>query len=372
MTKTRGCGFLFYLDIDHWVLGFFVCPRSPHLFIGGSIFVWYNYGENVVKNFSKKQLIVGGFVFLVFGGVLLLNILGGKTRNIKTAPTLTAEATLRAEAEKDSDEDGLKDWEEVLWKTDGGDPDSDDDGTKDGEEVRTKRNPTKPGPDDEYKSIEESPLKDVAEEIAAEQNLTLTDIFTRDFMTGYFALKNANQYTPEARDRFLKTLVGNAVNVTPQEYTIKDLTLVQKSDQNTLRIYGNALGEVAMKYRHLAEGKELLIVDEAVKQESREKLTELGPILADYKAFADTYRALPVPLVAYEVHLALLNVNALTRDALVKMSGLFDDPIGGAAGVKEYRKSAQDGVVVVRNLKNFFEEKGVVFNDNDPGSIFNK
>ena len=362
--------FTWTLIIGFW--DFLFAPVLPTFLVGGSIFVWYNYRENGVKNFSKKQLIGGVFVFLILGGgVLYVNVFERKGV-AQISPPLTAESTLRAEAEKDSDKDGLKDWEETLWKTDAANPDSDGDGTEDGEEVRTKRNPTKPGPDDEYKSIEESPLKDVVAEITAEQNLTLTDIFTRDFLTGYFALKNTNNYTPETRDRFLKTLVGNAVNVTSREDTIKDLTLVQKSDKNTLRIYGNALGEVAVKYRHLAEGKELSIVDDAVKQESREKLAELEPILADYEAFINTYRALPVPLVAYEVHLALLNVNALTRDALVKMSRLFDDPIGGAAGVKEYRKAAQDGAVVVRDLKNFFEEKGVVFNDNDPGSIFNK
>ena len=51
--------------------------------------------------------------------------------------------------EKDSDNDGLKDWEEVLWKTDPNNPDSDKDGVSDGEEIKINRNPAKPGPNDE-------------------------------------------------------------------------------------------------------------------------------------------------------------------------------------------------------------------------------
>ncbi len=49
---------------------------------------------------------------------------------------------------KDSDNDGLKDWEEALWKTDPQNPDSDGDGTPDGEEVAEGRNPAVPGPND--------------------------------------------------------------------------------------------------------------------------------------------------------------------------------------------------------------------------------
>ncbi len=51
---------------------------------------------------------------------------------------------------KDSDDDGLKDWEESLWKTDLNNSDTDGDGTPDGEEVREGRDPLKAGPDDKF------------------------------------------------------------------------------------------------------------------------------------------------------------------------------------------------------------------------------
>src|SRR3990167_5885058 len=49
---------------------------------------------------------------------------------------------------QDSDNDGLKDWEEALWKTDAHNPDTDGDGTTDNHEILAKRDPRKPGPDD--------------------------------------------------------------------------------------------------------------------------------------------------------------------------------------------------------------------------------
>lgn len=327
-----------------------------------------------IKNIPKTQSIGAFFILLFFvAGFLFVNNFSGKENVSSGADSSNPGAlSFASEAKKDSDNDGLKDWEEGLWKTDVNSPDTDGDGTLDGEEVRNKRNPSKAGPGDEYKSIEESPLGNIVEEIEVEKNLTLTDIFARDFLTGYFALKDAGQYTDETRDKFIKTLFAGIDTASPKEYALKDLRTTQKSDAETLRRYGNALGEIAFKYRHLSEGKEIFIVDSAVKKEDREKLAELAPIIADYDAFVEEYRAVTVPLAAYEVHLALVNLNAEARDSLVRMSRLFDDPMEGTAGLSAYRKAAEDGGAVIRNLKNFFSQNGVIFNNNETGRIFNK
>ncbi|GEM_PF-6300824 len=51
-------------------------------------------------------------------------------------------------AQKDTDGDGLKDWEEVIIGTDPKNPDTDGDGIPDGEEVNQSRSPVKTGPHD--------------------------------------------------------------------------------------------------------------------------------------------------------------------------------------------------------------------------------
>ena len=48
----------------------------------------------------------------------------------------------------DSDNDGLKDWEENLYKTDPWNPDTDGDGYLDGEEINSGHNPLVKGPND--------------------------------------------------------------------------------------------------------------------------------------------------------------------------------------------------------------------------------
>ncbi len=329
-----------------------------------------------MKKIAKKQIVLAVFAFLATGGgFLLLSAAGGfgaKEFN-REAITLNTSTLLAGEAQKDSDGDGLKDWEEVLWKTDPKNPDSDGDGTFDGEEVRNKRNPLKPGPDDEITSIEESPLSDVIAQNEAEKDLTLTDIFARDFVTGYFALKQGGRYNDANRDKFINTLITSIGNVTEEEkYALKDIIISQKSDTEALRHYGNSLGEVAFRYRRLAENKEATIVNDAIKKDDPQKLDALKPILADYESFIGEYLAISVPIAAYEVHIGLLNANAEARAAIARMGNVFNDPIEGMAGVNAYRSAGTSGGVAIRNLKSFFSKNGIIFNTNEPGAIFNK
>ena len=82
-------------------------------------------------------------------------------------------------ANADSDKDGLKDWEEALWKTDPKFSDTDGDGTPDGEEVAKKRNPTVRGPNDAMSSNQST--RDFLYGERGERQGNLTEQFTRAF-----------------------------------------------------------------------------------------------------------------------------------------------------------------------------------------------
>ncbi len=75
---------------------------------------------------------------------------------------------------KDSDNDGLKDWEEALWKTDPQNQDSDGDGTPDGKEVAEGRNPAVPGPDDSLSSALSPLAQNKGEEIVFKADKEVT------------------------------------------------------------------------------------------------------------------------------------------------------------------------------------------------------
>src|SRR5689334_1381538 len=90
---------------------------------------------------------------------------------------LTQEGANQASAflQSDADGDGLKYWEEALWKTDPNKFDTDGDGTGDGQEVREGRNPLIAGVDDTLTPIQSLDPKNIdVTSTSTENSLTET------------------------------------------------------------------------------------------------------------------------------------------------------------------------------------------------------
>ena len=294
---------------------------------------------------------------------------GTKKFNRETA-TLAPSTLLADEAQKDNDRDGLKDWEEGLWKTDPKNPDSDGDGTFDGEEVRNKRNPTKAGPDDEYQTIEETPLAEVVAQSESEKDLTLTDIFARDFVTGYFALKQGGRYNVENRDSFIQTLIAGITVAPVKEYTLNDLIISQKSDEETLKNYGNALGNILQSFYRNKAGDERLILDAAIRNEDKEELLKLERFAENYQAVARELLQIKVPLVLQSTHLEFMNGYESIGEALNGLQNVFDDPLGGSAYIKMHKESTELVNKAFGDLKNYFSKEGIGFKTGEGGYVF--
>jgi hypothetical protein len=106
--------------------------------------------------FSSKTLGLGKRLFWLFGSIIVVAAIifvffplkkGQKgTASLTKAPKTKEE--IIQDLNRDSDGDGLKDWEEKIYGTDPNNPDTDGDGTSDGDEIKSSRNPLKKGPDD--------------------------------------------------------------------------------------------------------------------------------------------------------------------------------------------------------------------------------
>ena len=107
---------------------------------------------------NKKILFFLIFILLIFAGWFYFS--GYKNKQAqdiaeKEKSPLAVVTDQTNQLDKDSDADGLKDWEELLWKTDPNKADTDSDGTNDNEEITLNRNPLKAGPDDKISEKED-------------------------------------------------------------------------------------------------------------------------------------------------------------------------------------------------------------------------
>ncbi|MEK7541563.1 MAG: hypothetical protein AAB533_01815, partial [Patescibacteria group bacterium] len=82
---------------------------------------------------SRARVVLVVFVVLGLGGGLFFVV---RMRGGPYAPQVAA-------LTRDQDADGLKDWEEGIFRTDPQNPDTDADGTPDGEEIKQNRDPLK-------------------------------------------------------------------------------------------------------------------------------------------------------------------------------------------------------------------------------------
>lgn len=272
-------------------------------------------------------------------------------------------------AEKDTDKDGLKDWEEVLWRTNPEKSDTDLDGTTDGEEVELERNPTIKGPSDK---IADNPFAQNQEGVKGEP-LTTTDKFARDVFAEYITVKQANGGTPltsaEQKEIVLRMLDENE-NVLPKiEYARADIILSKDSASTTIRAYGNELGRIIKTYSISARDEGIILRD-SIDAEDAELLKELDPIIKAYQSLLSNFLRTKAPANASLIHLALINSFSDIITTVQGMRSLYEDPLEALQGAGHFPDARGNMLIALQRVKAYFRESGVIFTKEEQGDIF--
>ena len=206
------------------------------------------------------KILLGKKLRLVIFGLLLIAILGflvSQPNNTKyDTSMLTTESTSALHLtsvskliNKDSDKDGLKDWEEGLWSTDLNNPDTDGDGTNDGDEVDDNRNPNLPGPDDELNQGFVLQKKENNNE-NFEEDLTATDLFSQNLFGEYLSLRGSGQHISDtAKSSLVTSVIEDTLDTEiNKQYKISDLNIVEDNSAVALKKYGNDFISITQLY----------------------------------------------------------------------------------------------------------------------------
>src|SRR3989338_4813425 len=137
--------------------------------------------------------------------------------------------------DKDSDNDGLKDWEEILWKTDPRNSDTDKDGTPDGEEVKQNRGPSKPGPDDEF------PADSSKLSLEQQENETLTQKVGREFIVQYLTMRGLENLGAGQKESLVNSMLEKLSAPTENKYSQKDVKISADNSPENIKNYVNNL-----------------------------------------------------------------------------------------------------------------------------------
>lgn len=224
--------------------------------------------------------------------------------------------------EKDSDGDGLFDWEETLWGTDPFMVDTDGDGILDGEYVRSRSQNRTP------------------EEIVAEEDLNFTEQFSRTFFTEYLRYRDDGEFTPSEQSALISRLLGTVRLDLPVATSPNVVITTEATDEAVVEYFVSiALLVQEASPEGVVEG-ELDLLEKALRERSDQALSDIRKIGKGYKNLSASLQETPAPVSLRANHAAMITSTARLGEIISIFAEALDNAVYVLAALPEYEKEA--------------------------------
>ncbi len=248
--------------------------------------------------------------------------------------------TLTDLIQKDTDGDGIPDWEEALWGTD-----------------PNKKVTFNDMPDATYIENKKKELK--IESSVNETKLTETEKFAREFFTSYSAMKSSGQIDNNTINTFSNALGQKIVDPTLiDRYGEADIKINALDNTSTKQKYYADIKTLFKSYQGSGIGDELNIISNNLTKNPEGKTingvdqyAKLSTIANAYQDFAKKTMELSVPQSLIEYHLRIANSANNTGISVLNMGKIVTDPIVGLSGLSQYQKYSDSLVKAVADLE---------------------
>lgn len=287
--------------------------------------------KNRFKPLKAVGLTLVVLVILVFG---LAWVYGHSFSPKKPAGSI-AQSIERATAsaiDLDTDQDGIKDWEEIIFRTDPKNADSDGDGTQDGEEIAKNRNPLKKGPGDanpvaleqaDYVSDAYGRLK----ELSSQGNITqafVSQIISQNGIDSFLNPENSKE-TADSLEAYLQKIKSQPKFSAD---AIPDTALVIANDTSdaAIKTYFGSVAKIYETNIFPLKTDDLTILQEALNKNDASELSKISPLIAAIEKTYQEIKTVPVPkniLLFHKKELFLLK-SAVQELSLVQSASLED------------------------------------------------
>lgn len=279
--------------------------------------------ENIKKILpSKKVGSVVLSVLVIFVAILSYMSFKNVSYNSSTSDILTVSGAI----DKDTDADGVPDWEERLWGTDPRNNDTDGDGVPDFTEIASRKDS----------------LAAANGFGTSTYTLSETDIFARELFVTYSALSEQGSLKGTASDGLASAALSTAAKNVPKIIlnSATDLKIVPQTESSN-KIYRQSITDLS-KVKGGVLGTEFALVNQGVIQNNGDVLRDLTSYTDAYNAYKVALLKIPVPANQVENHVRLLNNLNYISNTLPQMSYIQDDVIKGVPLYTVYIKSYQD------------------------------
>ncbi|MCX6786379.1 MAG: thrombospondin type 3 repeat-containing protein [Candidatus Kaiserbacteria bacterium] len=309
-------------------------------------------------------------VALIIGAFVL-------ARGITSPPVAEASAEtalLKAIATKDSDNDGLPNWEEALYGTNPNNADSLHLGMTDGEAVTKGLIVPKAIADIKVATSSPDTSAIVGSSLPpAPADDTLTAAFAKNFITLYLSAKSANG-GKELSESDISAISNEALNsfssaiaAAPDFKTVEDLT-VSGSGTDTLKAFAVSAEAVLLKNTSNATTSEINYLTSAVQNNDATTLPHIASIAKAYRNSAAGLAVLPVPKELATADLALINAMMRIGEITTDFTRVNDDPLATILALNQYPQAVLALRNAFINIGEIYANAGISLTKDTPGA----
>ena len=317
------------------------------------------------------------FAVVVIGGAYVF------AHGIGSPPVAEASAEtalLQAIASKDSDGDGLPNWEESLYGTDPNNLDTFHLGMTDGEAVQKGLIVPKAIAVIPVATSTASTNTDgvdyAADGLTPPTEGTLTDTFAQSFMQLYLSAKAANNgadltddQTNALAEQSMTQFIQNFVPVSDFK-TAADIKVLG-TGPDALRAFASAAEAVLKKNSTVTMTKsELEYLEDAVQNNDSDALDHLTALAKAYQDTAAGLAALPVPQELATDGLAIINATMRLGKIDADFARVNSDPLVTMLALQQFQETELAAESAFTNLASVYADSGVVIPNGTPGASF--
>jgi hypothetical protein len=322
-------------------------------------------------------------IILAIGLILFINAYSKKEAFSQINLWGGKETTITSD-NKDTDNDGLKDWEENLYKTDPLNPDTDADGYLDGEEINSGHNPLLKSPGDSQ-VFHPLPLGDkynLTQKVLTDEFIdsTINSYMTQknDYLTDHPSIDSAETFSASIDKSTIQEMWQRALSDNypillekaeqiltemPEIFNIivtdNDIVTSEKNDKETINLYISKVSSIFDSENFFLKDQVLQDLSSAMETNDFSKID--ASILAnDIKI--EKAKQIIVPSSWKEIHREGLRLILLIRNIFVSIRGVTNDPIKAYVAIDKLNSFSKTWNELMNNAIDLAKSQGIEIN----------
>jgi len=310
------------------------------------------------SKFSRRRLILSALL----GITIILVAYSATLPTTHQARATNSDELLKTLASRDSDNDGLLDWEETLYKTDPQNPHSVQADLLDGEALAqglislTAPEPTATNVSGEDTSSEVAPG-------------SITDQFTNTFFAHFSSdLQNgsiSNENKESAVEDLVQLIQNTSTQLIKSRYTLSSLSV---QPGTSIDEYVSNVESIVLQPDEKGEESIMYLINAVIEDGSFEAKQRLGDLVKFYGTIAKDLAATPVSPDLANTHLKLVQSLDIASLAMAAIVNIDADPLVALASISAFNTGPKMTVEALQEIMStLVRARGTPLNRNLPG-----